>query len=138
MIVLNKSAGQDEQQTRKLAEEILAKLNEGKSFAEMARMYSQGNQRNQGVRDWEEVDSLRKELAEPASKLKAGEHSGVIETPDACYLLCVEDKRPSHYKSLGDVRGEIEKNLVLEERSRLEQQWIERLKKKTFVKRTFY
>ncbi len=138
MIVLNKASSQNEEQTRKLAEEILAKLNEGKTFTELASMYSQGNQRNQnGVRDWEEVDSLRKELAEAASKLKIGEHSGVIEAPEACYLLYVEDKRSAHFKSLGDVRAEIEKSLLLEERSRLEKQWIERLKKKTFVRHTF-
>jgi parvulin-like peptidyl-prolyl isomerase len=138
MIVLNKSASQNEEQTRKLAEEILTKLNEGAGFASLATIYSQGNQRNQtGLRDWEEIDSLRKELAAAVLNLKAGEHSGVIEASDACYLLYVEDRRASHFKSLGEVRAEIEKNLVLEERSRLEKQWIERLKKKTFVRKTF-
>jgi len=79
---------------------------------------------------------LRKELAEVAFSLKVGEHSGVIEThdPSACYLMYVEDKRPAHYKSLGEVRDEIEQNLKLEEKSRLEKQWIAKLRKKTFVR----
>jgi peptidyl-prolyl cis-trans isomerase SurA len=50
------------------------------------------------------------------------------------YIMLVEDKRMAHYKSLGEVRDQIEKGLVLEEQSRLEKQWIERLKKKTFVR----
>ncbi len=52
---------------------------------------------------------LRKDLAEIAFKLKPGEMSGVIETPDACYLMLVEQTRLAHVKPLSDVRDEIEK-----------------------------
>jgi hypothetical protein len=48
--------------------------------------------------------------------------------------MLVEDRKPGHYKSLGEVRDEIETNLRLDEESRLERQWIAKLKKKTFVK----
>ncbi len=139
LIVLNKASAQNEEESRKLAEEILAKLNEGRSFTEMADMYSQTKQRNQGGdRGWEELSELRPELAEAAAKLKPGEHSGVIDTSDAFYLLLVEDKRPTHFKPLNDVRAEIEKNLRDDEQKRLNNQWMDRLRKKTFVKRTFY
>src|SRR5439155_8849441 len=52
------------------------------------------------------------------------------------YLMLVEDKRTAHLKPLGEVRDEIEKDLKLQERSRLDDQWVARLKKKTFW-RTF-
>lgn len=134
MIVLTNSVESDAPQTMKLAEEILAKLKEGAAFAEMATVYSQGSQRKEGGDwGWVERSVLRKELADVAFTLKAGERSGVIETPGAYYLLLVEETRPSHHKSLGEVRDQIEKNFLLEERSRLEKQWIERLRKKTFV-----
>ena len=76
---------------------------------------------------------LRKELADVAFSVKAGERSPIVETPDACYLMLVEEKRPAHVKPLGEVREQIERDLLSEERKRLEKQWTERLKKKTFV-----
>jgi parvulin-like peptidyl-prolyl isomerase len=118
-----------------LAGEILSKIKEGAAFADMAAVYSQGSQRNQGGDwGWVEKSVLRKELAETAFSLKPGEISSVIETPEACYLMLVEEKRAAHVKALGDVRDEIEKTMLAQERARLQKQWIERLKKKTFVR----
>lgn len=135
MIVLNKSSDPNAPAAKALAEEILAKLKEGVSFAEMATVNSQGSARGQGG-DWGWVERpvLRSELADVAFKLKPGQYSGVIETPEACYLMLVEEAKVAHYKPLNDMRPEIEKNLILEERGRLEKQWIERLRKKTFVR----
>jgi parvulin-like peptidyl-prolyl isomerase len=135
MIVLNKSGGTNSPQTTKLAEEILAKIKEGASFEEMAKLYSQGSQRSQGGEwDWVERSVLRKELADVAFSLKPGERSGVIETPEACYLMLVEDTRLAHARPLTEVRAQIEKTLLLAEQKRLEKQWIDRLRKKTFVR----
>jgi parvulin-like peptidyl-prolyl isomerase len=138
MIVLNKSADSGQPQAQKMAEEILRKLNEGAAFAEMATMYSQDTFRNQGGdRGWVEKAGLRKELAEVAFSLKPGEHSGVIETPRECYLIMVEEVRSAHYKPLSEVRQQIETDLLSNEKSRIEKQWIDRLRKKTFVS-TFF
>src|SRR6266478_390491 len=60
MIVLNKSGDPDAPPAKKLAEEILAKLNEGAAFSEMAAVYSQGSQRA-GDWGWVEKSVLRKE-----------------------------------------------------------------------------
>jgi len=135
MIVMNKTTDEKGPQARKLAEEILGKLKEGTPFAEMASIYSQGSQRAQGG-DWGWVQRsvLRKELADVAFSLKPGERSDIIETDQACYLMLVEDTRTSHFKNLNEVRDQIDKELLEQERNRLEKQWIERLKKKTFVR----
>ena len=135
MIVLNKSKEPSGPDATKLAQEILAKLKEGASFAEMASVYSQGSQRAQGG-DWGWVDKsvLRKDLAEKAFALKPGERSDVIETSEACYLMLVEDAKTAHVRPLAEVRNDIEKSLVLEQRDRLEKQWLAKLRKKTFVR----
>jgi parvulin-like peptidyl-prolyl isomerase len=77
---------------------------------------------------------LRKELADVAFGLKPGEKSGIIETPGAFYIMLVEDKHETHVKPLPEVRDQIEKVLLQKEQTRLMQQWIEKLKKKTFVR----
>jgi peptidyl-prolyl cis-trans isomerase SurA len=134
MIVLNKPVG-DTNQTHELAEEVLAKLDEGAAFAELASVYSQGSQRRQGGDwGWVEKSVLRKELAEAAFSLKAGERSGVLDTQEACYLMLVEARRPEHIKPLSEARDEIERILSSQRRDQLQKQWIERLKKKTFVR----
>jgi len=51
MIVLTNSADVDAPLARKLAEEILSKLNEGAAFADLAEIYSQGSQRKEKG-DW--------------------------------------------------------------------------------------
>jgi peptidyl-prolyl cis-trans isomerase SurA len=135
MIVLNKPPGADPAVTTKLAKEILLKLDEGAAFTDMASIYSEGSQRaQQGDWGWVEKQVLRKELADTAFTLKKGQHSGVIETPEACYLMLVEDTRQSAVKPLTEVRDEVEKTLVAEERARLKKQYIDRLKKKSYVR----
>ena len=131
-ITLNKSSDPKAPDARKLGEEILDRLKDGASFTELAAVYSQGSQESrEGV--WYNRSALRHELAEAAFSLNPGQHSGVIETASECYLLMVDESNKSHYKPLGEVRVEIEKNLRLEERNRLEKNWIDHLKKKTFV-----
>ena len=133
MIVLTNTPSLEAPQPRKLAEEILAKLKEGTEFGQLASVYSQVPQRREKG-EWTERAILRKEISDAAFKLKAGQYSDVIETSDGCYIIFVEDIKSSHMKSLGEVRDQIEVALKLEERSRLEKQWLAKLKKKTFVR----
>ena len=134
MIVLAKSAP-DDTNTLKLAREIQAKLKEGATFAEMATIYSQGSQAHQGgVWDWVETSKLRPELAAVAATLAPGHTSDIIDTADSVYLMLVEDKLAAHAKPLTEVRNDIEKTLRVQEQAKLQTQWIEGLKKKTFIR----
>jgi parvulin-like peptidyl-prolyl isomerase len=99
----------------------------------MASIYAPDPRHPGGDCGWFKPGELRKELAEAAPALKLGEQSEVIETPEACYLMRVEDRRPEHIKPLNEVRAGIEQVLLSEEGDRIQKQWIERLKKKTFV-----
>ena len=133
MIVLNKHA--DDTNSPALAGEILAQIKGGATFQEMASVYSQDSQRSQGGdRGWVERSVLRKDLSDVAFALKPGQVSGVIDTPEACYLMLVEQKRPAHFKPLNEVRNEIEVTLRTQAQQQLEQHWIAKLKKKTFIR----
>ncbi|HEV7926584.1 MAG TPA: peptidyl-prolyl cis-trans isomerase [Verrucomicrobiae bacterium] len=139
MIVLPQSPDSPPGTAKRLAEEILAKIDSGVPFSEMAQVYSAGAERAKGGdRDWvDRSDSgLRRELANVAFALKPGEHSGVIETPDACFLLKVDDVRLAHIKPLSEVRFDIERTLRTDENNRLKNLWIQRLRRKSFV--SFY
>lgn len=135
MIVLNKSTSAEAAQVHKLAEEILFKLKEGATFAEMGTEIAAANPRAM-VRDWGWVEKsvLKKELADIAFNLKAGEYSSVIDLPEACYLMLVEEHRPAHIRPLNEIREEIERTLLTEQRERMQQRYVEKLKNKTFVR----
>jgi peptidyl-prolyl cis-trans isomerase SurA len=136
MIVLDSSAAATSAGRKKLAQEIIGKATkENTSFSELATIYSTGSQRNQGGDwGWIERSVLRKELADVAFTLSAGQTSDVVEVEDTCYVMRVEEVRPAHVKTLSEVRDLIDKNLLAQERARLEKEWIEKLKKKTFVR----
>jgi peptidyl-prolyl cis-trans isomerase SurA len=134
MIVLNKNSP-DDTSAAGLAKEIQAKLKEGATFTEMASIYSQGSQQHQqGDWGWVERSVLRKDLGDVAFSLEPGQTSGVIDTPDAVYLMLVEDRKPAQFKPLADVRDDIEKTLRTKEQARLQKEWIDGLKKKTFIR----
>jgi len=131
-IILNKSSDPNAPDAKKMGEEIVARLKEGASFTEMAAMYSQDRQEGrEGV--WYDRSALRRELAEAAFGLKPGQCSDVVEVGRDFYVLLVDEVSTSHYKTLAEVRDEVEKKLLSDERNRLEKQWIDRLRKKTFV-----
>ena len=134
MIVLTKADASDTN-TLKLAREIQSKIKDGAKFTEMATVYSQGSQQHQaGDWGWVERTVLRKELAEVAFALPVGQVSDVIDMPDSCYLVLVEEKKPAQVKPLSEVRPEVEKTLRVQQQAKLQKQWIDGLKKKTFIR----
>lgn len=134
MIVLNKSSP-DDTNTVKRAGEILAEIKGGAKFVDMAATYSQGSQQHQqGDWGWVDRSVLRKDLAEAAFALKPGQVSDPIDAPDAVYLMLVEQVHVAHVRPLNEVRGDIEKAIRAGEQARLEKQWIDSLKEKTFIR----
>lgn len=118
-----------------IVRELHHKLETGSDFPNLARNYSEGAQRNRGG-DWGWVteSTLRPELAKVAFSLRPGEFSEIISTEDGYYILMVEDvKRPS-VLPLADVREQIETTLMQEERARLQQEWLDRLRSRAFIK----
>ena len=83
---------------------------------------------------WIERSTLRAELAAIAFKLKPGEMSDVISTPQYCYLMLVEAAKPSHIRPLADVREEIERELTQVERTAQQAKYVEKLKAKAFLR----
>ena len=120
---------------RRLAEEILAKLDAGDSFESMARVYSAGKEAKEGG-DWGWIgrDILRKELNEIAFSLKPGQHSRVIETAEGYYILQVDDVKTAHTTPLAEVRDDIEKTLLQQQRAKMQEDWVKDLRAKAYVR----
>ena len=121
--------------TREIAQEIRQKLADGADFPGMAQMYSQDSTAELGG-DWGWIDrkTLTSELNGVAFSLSPGELSDVIQVGDAFYIMRVEAKKAAVTKPLAEMRDEISQKLYEEERLRLQQQWIDGLRRKAFVK----
>ena len=118
-----------------LALEVLLKLDGGANFADLASTYSQGPASTDGGDlGWVSRDTLRKELADVAFHLNPEQHSQVIETDDGFYILKVYDRKRAGIKSIDEVRGEIESQLLVEERRKTQEQWLNRLRGKAYIK----
>jgi peptidyl-prolyl cis-trans isomerase SurA len=113
VIVINQPTDSPAGTAKKIADEVLKKLEEGVSFIEMATVYSSGPYRSEGGdRGWiDRSATYHPQLMAAAFSLKPGQRSGIIELPEGCYFLLVEEARPAHVKSLEEARLEIEEEV---------------------------
>lgn len=134
MILLNQPEGAAPDRAARMAREILLKLNDGAEFEEMAKVYSEGSQAAKGGDwGWVEKSVLRKDLADVAFTLKKGEISGVIATPEAAFIMKVDNVEGKGAKPLTEISEEIEKDLLAREKGRIYQQYVNRLKDRQYV-----
>ena len=121
---------------KELAEEIRQKVAGGAEFDRMAQMYSEDETTQQAGGDWGWVErnTLNEQLTNVAFSLRPGEVSPVIAIENTFYIIKVEAKRSAALKPIGDVRGEIEKNLIQQERIKVQQRWLDTLRQKAYIK----
>jgi len=120
---------------RRLTEEIRTKITDGADFGEMAHMYSDHNTQD-AYGDWGWIDkkTLNEELTKAAFSLKAGDVSRVLDISDTYYLLYSEAKKGGNQRPFTEVRDEIEKLIIQQERQKLRLEWLQKLRKKAFIK----
>jgi parvulin-like peptidyl-prolyl isomerase len=132
MITLRKG-GSDS--ARKMIDELRQKIVAGANFQDLARTYSEDSNKESGG-DWGWVNrtTLNENLTKAAFNLKPGKVSEVIEFANSYYLILVEAKNSTTSKPLEEVRDEIEKKLIQEERQKRQLEWTAKLRKKAYVK----
>ena len=135
MIKRDQPAGETPGSARRMLQEILTLLKDGAAFGQLAEVYSDGSLRSQGgLTGWQDISAINKPLADAVLKMNPGAYSEIIETPEACYLVLLEDKKAAHNQPLNEVREGIEGRLKRIERQRVDDKWIRRLQTKTWVR----
>jgi len=133
-IVLNKDPYDTNGVVRRRMEEIISQVKDGAAFSDLAKSYSEGSQRpDGGETGWQETSKTNPVLVEAIDKLKPGEYSGVIEDKNAYFFVLLEERRPARVRPLAEVRADVEKTLLVQEKKFLFNRWIDRLKRKTFI-----
>jgi parvulin-like peptidyl-prolyl isomerase len=122
-----------------IAKEILYKLDTGSDFADLAKAYSEGSNKDDGGElGWITQNgktAINPELWPAISKLQPGQHTDVVSTSDGYYyILQVEDRKASSISPLEDVRAQIEQTVINEESQLRQEQWLDSLRAKAFIK----
>ena len=118
------------------AAQVHARLLAGADFAEVARECSQDARAERGGdRGWIDPGSLRRELATAIAALEPGAVSEPVDTPDAFYIVKVEDRRPERVIPFDEVRDELAAEVRRAEEERIYQAWMDRLRQRHHVQR---
>ena len=127
--------GSDPAKKRKMAQEIREKIVHGAEFKDLAKIYSEDStQDNGGDWGWIKHGDLNPEMEQIVFHLPTGKVSEIIELNQTFYIMLAEQKKGGVAKPLKELRTEIENRLLQVERQKDQQEWLQRLRKKAFVK----
>lgn len=135
MITLTPLAYENEDLMRQQADAIVAELEAGVPFEDLAAQYSQDDKRNAGG-DWGWInrEEMLPELATVAFNLDIGQFSQPIPQGENIFIIQVEDKREEGIQELEKVRNEIELAITQQIARRAAERWLERLRKNAYIK----
>lgn len=113
LIKVAPDAGQAEKDAKKSeAEKVLALLNQGGDFTQLAQQYSQDTTRDQGGDlGFFGRGKMVPPFEEAVFSLTQGQVSGLVETPFGYHIIQVSEIRPAKVQALAEVKGAIRKQL---------------------------
>lgn len=124
---------------KKLADQIVARLEQGEEFEKLAREFSDGPTAAQGgYQDWTTQHSLKSdELDEALFEMPIGEEFARIDGPDAIDIVVVLDRQEAGVKSFASVQADIRNELRNSEFRRSVQDLLAELAEKATIEK-FY
>ena len=119
---------------KRKADDLLAKIQAGQSFAEVAQLHSDGPESVRGgdlgyVRKNELVPAL----SQPLEQMKPGAISAPIRSTIGMHILMLEEIKPGEVKSFEEVKDMIQSLLTQRKVSDAQQQWLSSLKDKAYI-----
>lgn len=122
------------QNARQLAGQLRDRILDGEPFEMIAAQYSRAPGADQGGDiGFIEKGIILPEVEQVAFSLEIGRMSDVIESEVGMHLIQVTDRRGAGLKPITDVRNEIKAKIEDEKVSKKYDEWIESLRKKSFI-----
>jgi peptidyl-prolyl cis-trans isomerase SurA len=133
-ILVKPSAIRNEQQTIALAERLRERAQEGESFRDLARRYSEdiGSAQEGGDLGWVSPGQLVTEFEEVMQRTEPGEISEPVHTQFGWHVILVEDRRQQDVTR--EMRRQIARNVLHERKFEDELEiWMRNLRDEAFV-----
>ena len=115
-------------------EEIDRKIAEGEELESLASEYSEGPEKeSQGDIGTYKKGEMDKNLEQAVENLEEGDLTSWIDVPTGWFLLKLDEKTESRLKEFEEVKKEIENQLFLQEQQVRIQDYLEDLKKRSYI-----
>ena len=129
------SEEKNDDEVRVKIQEIDEKLAAGEDMAALASQYSEGPEKeSQGDLGTFKQGELAGPLQNAVENLEAGDMTSWIQMPNGWYRIKLEEKKESRLKPFEEVKGEIENKLYNQEQQKKIQEYVEELKKRSYIK----
>lgn len=136
MIILDPPETETNKTVKVRADEIAKALAEGKSFADLARLYSSDSKAAQGG-SWGKVNPeevFRAEICEALGRLKAGEVSPLLELDGFGYIVRKDNQQDSRILTMEEALPYVEGRLRVRMGEEFYKKWTDRLRADAYVK----
>jgi parvulin-like peptidyl-prolyl isomerase len=129
------SEDKSEENAQAKMEEIDGKIAAGEELEALASEYSEGPEKeSQGDIGTYKKGDMDKNLEQAVENLEQGDLSSWIKIPTGWFLLKLDKKTESRLKAFEDVKKEIENQLFIQEQQVRIQDYLEDLKKRSYIK----
>jgi len=114
---LLKATAAEEEAALKKAQEVLAKINAGESFEDLAKQFSDdvGSKKKGGDLGWFGAGMMVKPFEEAIKAMKVGEVSTPVKSQYGFHIIELLDVKPEVVRSFAEVRTQLEKELQKED-----------------------
>lgn len=134
-IILTASETQTAETIQSTSDAIMAKLDAGKQFSDLAREYSMDNRsRRGGDWGWIKKADIRQELSDVAFSLQPGDYSQPVTLGTTTFILYCEENRPEKIQPVTQVREIIENILAGEIARENQERWLQDLRDNAYIK----
>ena len=134
LITVNPNSTEEASKQRLKAEEVLARLKKGEAFEDLARSFSQDPAASQGgdlgIFTLDEIDPA---LRETVIKLKPGEVSPILQSPQGWQIIRLIDYKQKKELTYLEAKDRIQDRLFQEEVDKRFGQWILKLRERSYI-----
>lgn len=135
LVLYGNENGRSKAQACDVAESARARVLAGEPFQEVAREDNAIQAARGGDIGWTHSSELAGWMTTIVNQLEAGQLSDVLTVPGGCILIEVVEKRAHEFVTLEMARPQIAQELSGGKEAELYQEWMEDLRKSTFIER---
>lgn len=135
LIQISRTPEDTDDTLRAKADAVVAELDAGADFGDVARKHSQDSRKSRGGDwGWQRRSDLRKEFSDVIFTLDKGQRSAPLLTAEGAFLFYAVDRKHAGNLPIDEVRPDIERALVQQGSRRATERWLEKLRRNAYVK----